>query len=246
MSRKIYYLIGLLSMILFSACGAKPDSQISPPQPLISDSIHIEKRPTATPIEVPRQIPTPTPTPTHPPKPTPTPTTKPITNMPTVPVTPTNIPGSGTGSAPYGQPPAMTAEEIQLTQQLFAVINSDRAARGLYPYQWNSVLAGGARLHSWNMVHCGFSHTCPDGRTFCQRISDEGFTNYTMCGECIAYAGPYPTPYGGAHSIQESMINEPPTGWHRIYLTSTKLHKVGVGVYVDAQGYIWFTEDFVS
>jgi uncharacterized protein YkwD len=140
----------------------------------------------------------------------------------------------------------MTAEETQLTQQIFALINSDRAARGLYPYQWNPILAGGARLHSWNMVHCGFSHTCPDGRTFCQRISDEGFTHYAMCGECIAYAGPYPTPYGGVHTIQESMINEPPTGWHRIYLTSTVLTKVGVGVYVDAQGYIWFTEDFVS
>jgi uncharacterized protein YkwD len=140
----------------------------------------------------------------------------------------------------------MTAEEIRLSQQIFTLINSDRAVRGLYPYAWNSILAGGARLHSWNMVHCGFSHTCPDGLTFCQRIYDEGFTNYTLCGECIAYAGPYPTPYDGVHAIQESMVNEPPTGWHRIYLTSTTLHKVGVGVYVDPRGYTWFTEDFVS
>jgi uncharacterized protein YkwD len=243
--RKTYYLIGLMAIILFSACASKPNSQISPSQPLIGDSIHIEKRPTATPIMIPRQVVISTPTPMHSPKPTPTPIPTP-THTPTAPVVPTTILGSGTGAAPYGQPPAMTAEEIQLTQQLFTVINSDRAARGLYPYRWNPVLAGGARLHSWNMVHCGFSHTCPDGHTFCQRISNEGFTNYTMCGECIAYAGPYPTPYGGAHAIQESMINEPPTGWHRIYLTSTVLTKVGVGVYVDSSGYIWFTEDFVS
>ena len=140
----------------------------------------------------------------------------------------------------------MTTEEIQLTQQLFALINSDRAARGLYPFTWNATLAGGARLHSWNMYHCGFSHTCPDGRSQCQRIADEGFAGYTDCGECIGWAGPFPTPYDGMRSVQESMINEPPTGWHRIHLTSTTLHRVGVGIYVDPTGYMGFTEDLVS
>jgi uncharacterized protein YkwD len=187
---------------------------------------------------IPRQVSTPTPTPKI--------TIKSSTSAPVAPAGPTNISVSSTGAGPYGQPPAMTAQEIQLTQQIFSLINSDRSVRGLYPYAWNSILAGGARLHSWNMVHCGFSHTCPDGLTFCQRIYDEGFTNYTLCGECIAYAGPYPSPYSGVHAVQESMVNEPPTGWHRIYLTSTALHKVGVGVYVDPSGYIWFTEDFVS
>jgi uncharacterized protein YkwD len=140
----------------------------------------------------------------------------------------------------------MTALEIQLTQKLFALINSDRAARGLYPFIWNPVLAGGARLHSWNMVHCGFSHTCPDGKDQCQRIASEGFAGFTDCGENIGLAGPYPTPWGGVTSVQESMINEPPSGWHRIHLTSTTLHKVGVGLYVDSRGWIWFTEDLVS
>jgi uncharacterized protein YkwD len=140
----------------------------------------------------------------------------------------------------------MTAEEVQLTQQLFTLINSDRAVRGLYAYTWNATLAGGARLHSWNMFHCGFSHTCPDGLDQCQRIANEGFAGYTDCGECIGWAGPFPTPYAGMHSVQESMINEPPTGWHRIHLTSTTLHRVGVGIFVDPTGYIWFTEDLVS
>jgi len=152
-----------------------------------------------------------------------------------------------TGSAaPYGPAPALNDEEAQLTRQIFAVINSDRAARGLYPYTWSQTLTSGARLHSWNMFHCGFSHTCPDGKPQCQRIANEGFSGYTDCGENIAYAGPYPTPWDGVHKIQESMINEPPTGWHRIHLTSTTLQRVGVGVYVDPDGYIWFTEDFVS
>ena len=140
----------------------------------------------------------------------------------------------------------MTTEEIQLTQKLFAQINSDRAARGLYTYTWNETLAGGARLHSWNMYHCGFSHTCPDGRPQCTRIASEGFVGVSDCAENIAYAGPFPTAWQGTYKIQEGMVNEPPTGWHRIHLFSTTLHRLGVGVFVDPQGYIWFTEDMVS
>ncbi len=158
---------------------------------------------------------------------------------------PSMVSGVSTGAAPYGPPPPLTAEERDLTQKLFVLINQDRAVRGLYPFEWNDVLAGGARLHAWNMYHCGFSHYCPDGRSPCQRITDEGIS-YTDCGENIAYAGPYPNAWAGVYKIQESMINEPPTGWHRIHLTSTTLHRIGIGVYVDPMGYIWFVEDMAS
>jgi uncharacterized protein YkwD len=133
-------------VILLSACGSQQNSQ----QPLISDAVHVEQRPTP-PIVLPRQVTTP----------------KPAPKSQTIPSLspPTNIPTTGTGSAPYGPPPLLTTEEIQLTQQLFALINHDRAVRGLYPFAWNETLAGGARLQSWNMIHCGFSHTCPTGST---------------------------------------------------------------------------------
>lgn len=143
----------------------------------------------------------------------------------------------------------MTAQETLLTQQLFKIINDDRAARGLpYAFAWNATLSGGARLHSWNMFHCGFSHTCPDGVQPCQRVSNEGFPDQPVCGECIAYAGPYPTAYDGMHAIQEQMVNEPLTGphLHRDFLLSTSFHKLGVGLYVDPAGNIWFTEDMLA
>lgn len=235
MGRKIWYLLGLFLILLLSACGTAQNNQLAPTQPLISDSVHVEQKPTPTPlITIPRQLstPTPTPTPTH-------------STIPTF-SPPTNISGTGSGPAPYGQPPSMTAEEIQLTQQLFALINQDRATRGLYPFAWNNTLAGGARLHSWNMVHCGFSHTCPDGLDQCTRIANEGFAGFTDCGENIGLAGPYPTAWGGVYAVQESMINEPVGGWHRIHLTSTTLHRIGVGIFVDSRGWIWFTEDMVS
>jgi uncharacterized protein YkwD len=231
--RKIFcYVFGLFLALLVSACGTQPNAQqLAPSQPIISDAVRVPVKPAPTPqISIPSQIVTPTPT-----------------KVRTTPGnTPSNFPGSGSGSAPWGPPPPLSAEEIQLTQQLFALINHDRAVRGLYPFIWNNTLAGGARLHSWNMIHCGFSHTCPDGLDQCTRIANEGFAGFTDCGENIAEAGPYPTAWGGVYNVQESMINEPPSGWHRIHLTSTTLHSIGVGVMVDARGWIWFTEDMVS
>ena len=232
MGRNTLYLLGLFLIFFLSACGAPQNNQLAPTQPIVSDSVHVEQKPSPTPpILIQPQVATPTPIPTH--------------AVPTL-APPTTSVSTVSGAAPYGSPPAMTSEEIQLTQQLYALINSDRAARGLYPYVWNSVLAGGARLHSWNMIHCGFSHTCPDGLDQCTRIANEGFAGFTDCGECIGLAGPYPTAWGGVYAVQESMINEPPDGWHRIHLTSTTLHRVGVGLVVDSRGWIWFTEDLVS
>lgn len=231
-NRKPWYLLSLLLMLMLSACGASGNSsgQVVTMQPLSADSINVVQNPTPTPaITIQQQR-----------APTPTPSSKIPQGTP-----PAYIPGSGSGYAPYGQPPAMTPEETQLTQQLFAQINHDRAVRGLYPFVWNSTLAGGARLHSWNMFHCGFSHTCPDGVDQCVRIAREGFS-FTDCGECIGLAGPSNPPWAHVYAVQESMMNEGPTGWHFIHLTSTTLHRIGVGMYVDPNGWVWFTEDMVS
>lgn len=239
MTRRYQYPIGLLimlCMVFLTGCGSQQSTQMTPLQPLTSDGAHMvqEQRPTPTPqLSILSHIATPTPIPTK---------------APSIPPSspPTIIPGSGSGPAPYGPPPALTTEEMQLTQQLFALINHDRAVRGLYPFVWNATLAGGARLHSWNMVHCGFSHTCPDGLNQCTRIANEGFAGFTDCGENIGLAGPYPTAWGGVYNVQESMMNEGPTGWHFIHLTSITLHRIGVGIYVASNGWIWFTEDMVS
>src|SRR4029077_2933310 len=124
-----------------------------------------------------------------------------------------------TGPAPYGQPPSATTLETQLTQELFAQINKDRAALGLYAYTWNAPLARGAQLHSWNMYHCGFSHTCPDGLDQCTRIANEGFGGYSECGRCIRPAAPSTPPWTNVYAVQASMMNEGPIGWHYIHLT---------------------------
>jgi len=234
-NRKSWYLLSLLLMLMLSACGAsgKNSGQVVTMQPFSADSINVVQNPTPTPALTIQQQRAPTPIPTKPSQKIPPGTPPPY------------IPGPGSGYAPYGQPPAMTSEETQLTQQLFAQINHDRAVRGLYPFVWNSTLAGGARLHGWNMFHCGFSHTCPDGVDQCVRIAREGFS-FTDCGECIGLAGPSNPPWAHVYAVQESMMNEGPSGWHFIHLTSTTLHRIGVGIYVDPNGWVWFTEDMVS
>ncbi len=153
--------------------------------------------------------------------------------------------------SPWGPAP-ITANSTAIEWYLFNQINHDRAIRGLYLYSWNPTLANGARLHSWNMDHCGFSHSCPDGdNSFgCMRITYE-FPNNNDCGECISATGSDGTlanEEAGIGSIQEGMINEPdsPSSWHRIHLTSQTLHSVGVGVYVTADGWVYATEDMVG
>ena len=237
MNRKFWYVSGLCLMVLLTACASGQRNQEAPGQALTGDSLNIQQQPLPSPtISIPSHHVTATPTQS----PTPPPETSTPTPAPTV------YPGPGYGAAPYGPPPPLTAEELQLTQQLFDLINHDRAVRGLYAFVWNPILAGGARLHSWNMYHCGFSHTCPNGLDQCTRIANEGFTGFTDCGENIGLAGPSNPPWLHVYQVQESMMNEGPNGWHYIHLTSTTLHRIGVGIYVDPNGWVWFTEDMLS
>lgn len=243
--KKVWWAIFCLSLVvLLAACSSPVDSQQVPTHPLTSDALSH-----GGPEE--NILPTPTPTPGM--------------SIPAQKLTPTPKPGQGQGSsssgcvafshstthvpakngglaAPYGSAPN-TSQGQQFANELFQLINHDRAACGLPAFTWNATLAHGALLHSWNMSHCGFSHTCPDGMAQCQRIANEGFAGGTDCGECIGGTG---GSWASISIIQEGMEHEPVTGWHRIHLFSTTLHYIGIGVYIDSSGYIWFTEDLAS
>ncbi len=205
------------------------------------------KRHGATPTRVPK--PTPTPKPTMPPTPTPVPTQVPVaptpvpTQAPPAPV-PTTSSGSGNGSGGTG-----TSEEIQLAQNLFAQINSDRAAQGLPAYAWNGTLANGAHQHSVTMgsTSCGLSHQCPGEPAIGQRITNEGIS-WMACGENAGYTSPYPDAWTAVkQNIEQGMLNEKaPNDGHRQNLLSSTFHRVGVGIYIDSKGVVWVTEDFTN
>lgn len=239
---------GLLYLVLLSAltaCNTPVTHQVLSSSSMTGNSLSYgEPQPSPTPTQlpqmsVPSQRVTPTPTRTARPQ---TPPSSCVTYSNAT----TRVPASNGGlAAPYGSAPT-SSEAQQLAQQLLHLINHDRAACGLSAFSWNATLASGALLHSWNMYHCGFSHTCPDGMTQYQRIANEGFAGQSDCGENIGEAGPYPTPWDGVYRIQESMAHEPLGGWHRIHLFSTTLHRIGIGIYIDPNGMIWFTEDMAS
>jgi uncharacterized protein YkwD len=137
-----------------------------------------------------------------------------------------------------------------LAQQLFALINSDRAAQGgLPPYQWNATLAQGALAHSELMgqTSCGLSHQCPGEPDPSQRITNEGIS-WTYSGENAGYTSPDPDDWTAIQvNIEQAMLDEqPPDDGHRLNLLSTQFTQVGVGIYIDSQGIIWVTEDFVG
>lgn len=189
---------------------------------------------------------------------TPTPTTTatsssisldvPAQSVPTPTVTPTPRPSNSHSIAPtQGSGSSSPGSRSQLEQQLFNLINQDRAAQGLYAYTLNSTLSNGARRHSQTMADgCGMQHRCPGEPDPCQRVTNEGIA-WTSCGENIGYSSPNPTAWGGVQSIDQSMLNEqPPDDGHRQNLLSTSFHRVGIGIVIDSQGIVWVTEDFAS
>ena len=248
--KKVYWsLLCVLMIVLLAACG----SETITTSPLSSYSIVSQNGPQLSPISASTSIPPlsipaqkATPTPTTVPHTSATSTSTPVSNCVTYNNETTLVPAKNGGlAAPYGPAP-LSSEAQQLAQQLFQLINHDRAVCGLPPFAWNTTLASGALLHSWNMAHCGFSHYCPDGSSPYQRIANEGFAGLSDCGENIGRAGPSNPPWTNVYSVQESMAREPLGGWHRIHLFSTTLHRIGIGVYVDSNGWPWFTEDMVS
>lgn len=142
--------------------------------------------------------------------------------------------------------PTLTSVESQLEQQLFNLINQDRATlSGLGAYTLNSAMSAGALVHSWKMASCGLSHQCPGEADPCQRVTNEGIS-WTACGENVGYSSPSPTAAAAVQGIETDMLNEPAPAGHRHNLLSTSYHRLGLGIYIDSRGYVWITEDFAS
>ncbi len=133
-----------------------------------------------------------------------------------------------------------------LGQQMFTLINNDRSAQGLSPLNWDATLAAGARAHSDLMAAgCGLQHQCPNEADPGTRITNEG-VSWTSWGENAGYYGGDFDYSNDLQQIEQSMINEGPGGGHYDNIMSTSFQNVGVGVSIDANGYVWVTEDFVQ
>lgn len=232
MRRICWYMLALLFILSLAGCGM-PGENDDRSQPAVHATSLPQTRGDGDIMEPGQSVPDPTATP----KPTTTPSPKP-TAHPTVRPTPT-VQNSGATSSG-------TSLEKQLQQQLFALINQDRAREGLHAYTLNSTLSTGALLHSKTMSSCGMSHQCAGEASPCQRISNEGIS-WTSCGENVGYTSPNPTDWEGVKKIEQAMLTEqPPDDGHRRNLLNPSFHRVGIGIYIDARGLVWVTEDFAS
>ena len=186
--------------------------------------------PTVTPTAAPTVTPTSTPTAAPTLTPTATPTAAP-TLTPTV--TPTAAPTLTPTAAPTQAPSGLSAME----QEVFALVNSERAKNGLSALSWADDIAAVARAHSSDMINRGFfSHTNPDGESPFDRLKNNGIS-YRTAAENIAYGQKTPA------DVMNAWMN---SSGHRANILNKNVTELGVGAVKNNNGTIYWTQVFVA
>ncbi len=127
-----------------------------------------------------------------------------------------------------------------LEQQCLTEVNRHRETRGLTDLEWSEELLEIARYYSRRMAEEKFfSHTDPEGRTVRQRVSEAGIT-WRVLGENLAYSSGYTNPV--AASINGWMDSE----GHRRNILDPTYRKTAIGVWISADGTVFFTEIFLK
>jgi uncharacterized protein YkwD len=130
-------------------------------------------------------------------------------------------------------------------KQLLALVNKERAKRGLSQLRMNSKLVDSARAHSTEMGEQKyFSHDSPSGETWSSRIIRYGYTRegcrLWKAGENIYYgAGLYSSPYVVVKAWMDSSS-------HRAVILTKVFRDIGIGAaktddgYGSCDGVVWF------
>lgn len=127
--------------------------------------------------------------------------------------------GGGGGGGQIGN--TATANELSLAQQVFVLVNQERATVSLPALTYNDPLAQVAYDHSWDMDSRDFfSHDNPDGLDPFDRMANQGVT-FSSAGENIA-AG-----QTTAASVMTSWMN---SQGHKDNILSANYTEIGIGV----------------
>ncbi|MFI6991488.1 CAP domain-containing protein [Nonomuraea wenchangensis] len=183
---------------------------------------------------------TPTPTPTSSATGSPTPTTGPTTTPTTSPTTrPTTRPtASPTASNPPATNPPGGAVGSAEENEVVRLVNAERSKAGCGPLTHDAQLRAAAFGHSDDMAKQNyFSHTSKDGRSFTDRIRAAGFTGGSAWAENIAFGQTSPA------SVMESWMN---SAGHKANILNCRYNLIGVGAAKNAQGRIYWTQDFAA
>jgi uncharacterized protein YkwD len=111
----------------------------------------------------------------------------------------------------------------QAEQQMFRMVNTERAQNGLPPVFFDLKLQAVARAHSDDMLKRGyFSHFTPEGLSPFDRMKNAGIT-FLSAGENLALAP-------STELAMQGLMNSP---GHRANILSPNFGKIGIGV-IDA------------
>jgi uncharacterized protein YkwD len=123
-----------------------------------------------------------------------------------------------------------------IEREQLAETNAERVAAGLDPLICDPALTLAARLHSEDMCRTGhFDHDSADGRTFVDRIREQGVT-YRAAAENIAH---------GQITASEVHIDWMNSPGHRANIMNGLYGRVGIG-YAPCGGRPYWTQDFAD
>jgi uncharacterized protein YkwD/uncharacterized membrane protein required for colicin V production len=110
--------------------------------------------------------------------------------------------------------------DAQAEQEMFRLVNTERAKAGLQFLEFDDSLRDVARAHSDDMFKRGyFSHYTPDGLSPFDRMNNAHIV-YTYAGENLALAP-------STQLAMQGLMNSP---GHRANILNPSFHKIGVGV----------------
>lgn len=120
-------------------------------------------------------------------------------------------------------------------QKAWNLLNQDRIRQGLSPLPLDSTLSSIARLKSKDMYENGyFAHQSPTYGSAGDMLHTFGYA-YAGVGENIAHHA----------TVEKSQAAFMSSSGHRRNILGSQWKKVGIGVWTDAQGFVYVTQLFV-
>lgn len=130
------------------------------------------------------------------------------------------------------EPQGLSADE----ERAVALVNADRAARGLPPLRVNMTLVALARDYAQDMIARNFfSHESPEGETFSDRLIRYG-VKFRCAGENIGMNG-------SVEAAERVFMN---SDGHRANILTADYSEVGIGVRRGADGAVYIVQEFIG
>ncbi len=134
-----------------------------------------------------------------------------------------------------------SSNSMSMERRAFDLINEQRRANGLPPFQWDEDLCRMARALSGQMANQNFfNHVTPDGRDMVARAHASGIMHWRALGENIAYNQGFDDPAGFA--VERWMGSAK----HRDNILNGYFTRSAIGVARASDGRVFFTQVFIT